>query len=377
MKNSFYLLAIAISASVIVSGCKKDEETPQLPALSVPAKYDTTGFSNNTTTEALVKTNHNSFVAKMKEGRVRAVPADSLNLLFVNGSPSLASLTVADYRTKIQTPGWLTELSKASGNTYTFGNPVPGSEGGVNSNYLFDENGLELGEVIDKGMFAATHYNHAITLLAGTVTPATVDKVVSIFGAHPTFPNTDNSTKAPLIDAFSAKYAARRDKNDGLGLYSQMKYQLTRLKAAVAAGNNYAADKTDAIAKIKLTWEKILAATTINYLHSVISTLSGTNLTDANKASAMHSYAEAVGFLYGLRYTSTTNRKISDTDLDDVLTLMNAPLNATPTSYLFVTDPVNQLPKLTNAINRLKIAYGFSDQEIEDFKQNWVNAQGR
>ena len=64
-------------------------------------------------------------------------------------------------------------------------------------------------------------------------------------------------------------------------------------------------------------------------------------------------------------------------DLWGYLTLLNAPVGGTPQSYLFVTDALNQLPKLQQVIAKLKNLYGFSDQEIEDFKKNWVKEQGR
>ena len=57
--------------------------------------------------------------------------------------------------------------------------------------------------------------------------------------------------------------------------------------------------------------------------------------------------------------------------------LLNAPYNGTPTSYKFATDPANELPKLTTIIGKLQAKYGFSNQQEEDFKNNWVAVQGR
>jgi hypothetical protein len=68
---------------------------------------------------------------------------------------------------------------------------------------------------------------------------------------------------------------------------------------------------------------------------------------------------------------------MSDAEIDELLTLLNAPYNSTPTSYLFVTDAFNELPKLTQVIDKIKVKYGFTTQEIEDFKKNWVVEQGR
>jgi hypothetical protein len=51
---------------------------------------------------------------------------------------------------------------------------------------------------------------------------------------------------------------------------------------------------------------------------------------------------------------------MTDAQIDELLVLLNAPHNGTPTSYKFVMDFSNEYPK-----------------EIEDFKKNWVAEQGR
>jgi hypothetical protein len=71
------------------------------------------------------------------------------------------------------------------------------------------------------------------------------------------------------------------------------------------------------------------------------------------------------------------HKKITDTQIDAILTLLNAPANGTPTSYKFITEPVTELPKLTQIITQLKGIYGFTDAEIEEFKNNWITLQGR
>jgi hypothetical protein len=249
--------------------------------------------------------------------------------------------------------------------------------GGVYGGYLFDANGLEMEQMIDKGLYGAALYNHAITLMSQPLTTATTDQLVSIFGASPEFPNTNNTAKTQNPDRFMALYAARRDKNDGKGLYTQQKANFIKLQAAIKAGSQYKQEQEEALAAIKLTWEKASAATVINYCHAVIATLSSTNPTDAQKGAALHAYSECVGFIHGWRTLPQQHKKITDSQIDAILTLLNAPANGTPTSYKFITAPVSELPKLTQVINQLKAIYGFTDAEIEDFKNNWVVLQGR
>jgi hypothetical protein len=231
--------------------------------------------------------------------------------------------------------------------------------------------------LIDKGQLGSVTYHQAASLLSGAITPETVDQVIALFGANPTFPNTPTATKTPQPDLLMANYAARRDKNDGKGFYSQMKTAFLQLQAAVKAGANYTKERDEAVNNIKITWEKVNASTLINYCHSVVATLSATSPTDAQKAAALHAYGECVGFVHGWRTIPQAQKKITDTQIDELLDLLNAPATGTPTSYKFITDAVNQLPRLTQIINKLKVIYGFTATEIEDFKNNWVAVQGR
>jgi hypothetical protein len=124
-------------------------------------------------------------------------------------------------------------------------------------------------------------------------------------------------------------------------------------------------------------WEKSNAATVINYLHSTTSKLSQTEVSPEDVGSALHAYGEAVGFLHGWRTLPAGERIITDNEIDEILELIYAPQNATATSYRLAQEPFATLPQLGQAIERLQGIYGFSEQEIEDFRKNWVNEQGR
>jgi hypothetical protein len=363
----------AILAVVTLMGCGKDEKEP----LAIPASYDGAAFAANTGTQTAVRSQLEQLVAEIKKGRTSGVVLDftTLHDLFVIGNPSLYAITTPYYRSQIDGAGsWLDELAKASGGAYTPGAPA-GGQGGVYGSYLFDENGLELEQMVEKGLFGAALYNHALALTQDGITLAEVDQMASVFGAPPSFPNTNNAASTPTPDKFLAGYAARRDKNDGNGLYTAIRDNFIKLQAAVKAGDNYKQEQEEALAAILENWEKANAATIINYCHSVISALSATNPTDGQKSGALHSCSEAVGFINGWR--TIAQKTITDAEIDEILTLFNAPLLETPALYKFATDPVNELPKLTQAIDKLKAIYGFSTQDIEDFRKNWVAEQGR
>jgi hypothetical protein len=307
------------------------------------------------------------------------VERNVLEQLFNAGSPSLSDVITNYFKGRIIGDGKIIdELAKASGTTWTPSSPDGSSQGGVYGGYLFDEYGVEQEQLLEKGQFGATHYNHAVALMSGPITLATVDQLVAIFGAKPAFANSgSNNVAAENRDRFMATYGARRDKNDGNGLYAKIKRAFITLQAAVKAGTLYNDERNKALKDIQLIWEKINAATVVNYCHTPISKLSGTSPTDADKSSSLHAIGEAIGFLQGFKTINSNYRKITDAQIDEILVLFNAPANGTASVYKFATDPVNELSKLQQAINKLQTIYGFSAQEIEDFKSNWVNVQNR
>lgn len=368
MKKTYSLTLMAVLV-LIMSACK--DKKP----LDIPEQYISADFDANVVAENNLRAQFDQLVSIAKAGRTTGVFVNRA-VLAQAFSTDLNYATTTYYTGRLNlASGWFDQLSTASGLTWS--PDEVGSLGGTYGGYLFDGYGLELEQLVDKGMYGATLYHYATQLMSGEITPATVDRLVRIYGAHPDFPNTPTILKATNADKFMAGYAARRDKNDGNGLYTQMKTAFITLKAAVEAGDKYNEERDQALEDIQLTWEKINAATVINYCHSVISTMSATSPTDDDKAKALHAYSECVGFIHGWRTIPQDYKRITDAQIDLVLTLLEAPANGTPKSYLFVTDPVNKLPQLQQVIDDLKGVYGFTDAEIEDFKKNWVTEQGR
>ena len=370
---------LTILCSIILTSCGDKTVDVVIPPLSIPTIYESANFTTNAATQIGVGNRLVGITNEAKKGRTTGakVSADSLNFWFTTATPNLKTVSTAYYTGKLEgATGWFAEIAKASGGTYTPSATITGN-GGAFGGYLFDENGLEIEQLIEKGLFGSVLYNHATTLLSGKITAETVDQAIAIFGANPTFPNTPTAAKTAQPDKYMANYAARRDKNDGKGYYSQLKNAFLKLQAAVKGGDNYNKERDEAVAEIKLNWEKVNAATIINYCHAVVATMSATTTTDAQKGSALHAYGECVGFAHGFRTVAASQKKITDAQIDEVLDLLNAPANGTPTSFKFITEPVTQLPRLTQIITKLKAIYGFTDAEIEDFKSNWVSVQGR
>lgn len=371
-RKHFYLAGCALA--LLFTACTEKEKTP----LTIPTTYDAAAFVANTATEEAIGAQLTALVTEVKKGRTTGAILyyNTLSNLYNVGNPSLKSITTPYYAARLDGSGnWLEAVAQASGTGYTPG--VTAGQGGTYGGYLFDENGLEMEQMIEKGLFGAALYHRAVLLMQGALTPATADQLVRIFGAHPDFPNTPTAGKANNPDKFMAGYAARRDNNAGNGLYFQMKQAFIKLQAALKAGDDYRAERDEALVAIRENWEKVNAATVINYCHSVIATLSATNPSDSDKARALHAYGECVGFAHGWRGIPSGYKTITDAEIDEVLALLNAPYNGVPVSYKFATEPLTELPKLLQVIVKLKGIYGFTDQEIEDFKKNWVTEQGR
>jgi hypothetical protein len=375
MKKSIRLIVLLIFYCGFLS-CDKDEKLP----LNIPSSYVSPNFVTNVVAEADLRSQLLTLTSQMKkaENVANKLNLDTLNKYYSsNGNPSLKSITQPYYNNLIQN-GFFQTLVANSQNAY---DPVQGataSNGGVYGGRLLDKRGKEVLQEIEKGLYVAAFYNHFISLSEGNIDSNTVDKMISIYGAHPNFPNTNTSSKTSTPDAFIALYAARRDKNDGNGLYSKTKNQFIKLRAAVVAGTDYKAERDEAISEIKQLMEKSLMATVIHYGYAGVTKLSTTNPPASTISGGLHDFAEAIGFTHGFKAIPQSHRKITDAQVDEVLNLFLAPSNNLEASmYKFVTSGTTELSKISQAQQKLKAIYGFTDVEMEEFKNNWISVQGR
>lgn len=370
-------LSIALLVSILVISCKKDDETKT--PLVVPTTYDTTGFSANVETERNLRTQLSNFAAYIRKGDnvANKLASDSLNYYFTIGTPSLESTTVSYYTNLIENT-WFANIVTASQNSFDITTTPENTVGGVYINRLLDSKGKEMLQETEKGMFAATLYNHLVALSQGTVTAATVDRMLYIYGAHGSFPNTNTAANTTTPDTYIALYTARRDRSaNATGLYRQIKAEFIKLKAAVNAGSDYNQEKNEAISSIKLLVEKALLATVVNYMNSAKTKINKDMPTDAEKIGAIHDLSECVGFVHGFKGIAQSNRKITDAQINQLLTYLNAPAGGSSTMYLFATEPATTIDGLDDARDYVQEIYGFTDAEMTDFNANWISAEGR
>lgn len=366
MKTRIIVMVVLAMATLV--GCK--ESTSPKEPLNVPGTYDTLQFAANASAELLLRTQLSGLTTLMKTGRM---PGTSVDLGALTTAFAPLAEAAGSYGEHVTMA--LNELSKASGGSYDPRRTVAlNGEGGVYGSYLFDETGLEMEQIVEKGLFSAMMYRQAVQLMTPDATAADVDRIVALFGAGLTFPNSD---KASSPDRFSAAYAARRDKNDGKGYYTQIALNVRRAQAAIKAGNEYDDELMAAFGAIRDNWERAIVATAINYMLTSTMTFASTSPSDAALSGALHAYGEAVGFLRGLQAVAPSQRRIGDAVLDDVLAKLRAPMRGEVKPYVFVTTPVTTLPDIEIAIDALASTYGFTSADLVDFRTNWVNQQNR
>jgi hypothetical protein len=346
-----------ISACIIsLSGCTDDGVQP----IEIPTSYDSTGYASATIPEKVLIEAHQDFVNLLKAGRTPGTIVDYPTALV----HMQAHLAESADSLRGSFPILLQELSKASGGTY---DPfaVNQTNGGTYGGYLFDENGLEIEQILDKAAFIGMFYHKTSRL---SITGETSHKFIALYGASPRFSNSNITANSP--DILSASYAARRDKNDGKGLYADFKQNIIAMQAYQKAGSDHTNDLLNKRKMALLAWEKAIMATVVNYCYSAHAKLILTNPTANDNGSALHAVGENIGFITGLKAVS--EKKINNAQIEELLSLLKANKPA-----VFVTDAFTNAPSLLQVIAKIKTFYGFTDQDIEDFKVNWVTTQNR
>lgn len=354
--NQFFSYATSFLLALMMIGCSDDGVQP----IDIPTIYDSNGYANAVLAENVLIKQHQDFVNLLKTGRISGTVVDYSAAL----SGMQAHLNEANDSLKAIFPAYLLELTKASGNTY---DPYAASQtqGGTYGGYLFDENGLEIEQILDKASFFGLFYHKASRM---SITSESTHKLIALFGATPRFSNSDRTTNFP--DILSASYAARRDKNDGNGLYATFKRNVIAMQAHQKAGSEYINETLSDRKSVLLTWEKAILATVVNYCYSAHAKFTMTNPQANDNGAGLHAVGESIGFLGGLK--GIPEKKISNAQVDELLSLLKSNKPA-----VFVTDAFTNAPALLQVVSRIKTIYGFTDQEIEDFKVNWVTTQNR
>jgi hypothetical protein len=215
-----------------------------------------------------------------------------------------------------------------------------------NKKYLVDANGVELAQVIQKGLMGAVFYNQMVDVYLSddkigaavdntTITPGEGtkmehhwDEAFGYFGAPKDFPANKDNLK------FWANYSNQLDAT--LGSNNKLMDAFLKGRAAISAKDM--AGKNAAVSIIREEMERLVAASAIHELNAA-----KTNFADQAKKS--HYLSEAIGFVMSLQFKK--GRVLTTEQQAQVLAKIGTNLHNTT-----VAD-------INEAINILSFAYKF------------------
>ncbi len=311
---------------------KKDNNSCQFEPYSVPATYFFTDENGNPTVYYGGQTDRlnqlSEMVAFMKAGTETQLDAQALKDLFANtndnGNGNFSFSSVKQLKDKCFDldqslfEGWMDSIANASVHfASTASNGQAGTLTTGSSTYLFDANGIEHLQLIEKGLMGAVFMYQALNVYFGegkmsadnttAVDPANGkyytamehhwDEAFGYFGVEPTFPAT-------VPTSFWGKYSNAQ--NETLDCNTDMMSNFLMGRAALSA--NVLTDRDAAIAAIRTEWESISAYQAMSYLDQALTYFGNDN------AKFLHVLSEAYAFSWNLRYAPEETRRMTPTE---------------------------------------------------------------
>lgn len=317
----FKAVTLAVFVALSVTSCNQNEEAVEL---EVPSTYEFTRDGSSTVnysgqTERLdMMAQITTYLKTSNTVGATALDANTLKDMFRNENApfsqtygkNLASKCFATDTTfflQLLEDAATASLATGTASNGTAGVLVQGSSDPT-VGYRVDENGIELTQVIEKGLMGAVFYYQAMEVYLSGERMSTVgnsdlaegenytnmehyfDEAFGYFGAPVDFPST-----ATLEDArFWAKYCNTRNEKLYSGINNEITTAFRTARAAISAKEYEARD--EAIQTIMQKWSIVIAASAVDYLNQALST-SGTA-----EYKRHHVMSEAIGFMLALKY---------------------------------------------------------------------------
>ncbi|MDN4165296.1 DUF4856 domain-containing protein [Cytophagales bacterium LB-30] len=336
-----YLL---IAATLFVASCTPEEESPK-NEYEIPTTYN---FENVDYSGQSARIQMLDSLGKLmrtsREGN--AVSFSDLEAIYKNTSGTLFGSDKQLFDKTFEGDrqmflDWMQDLATISA-TGVAGEP---GVAGVDGSYLFDSNGVELEQVIMKGLMGAVLYYQATTIYLGldkmnvdneTVEPGKGtamehhwDESFGYWGVPTDFPSNTEGIK------FFGSYSNQRNEQIGTNQALMDAY----LKGRAAISNKDMAARDEAIDAVRANWELIVAANVIHYINGTLANI-------GDRPTRNHQWSEGYGFLLSLKYND--ERKISLADWQTAMENMGTSPDA-----LEVNDP-----NLLAVKNTLSTIYG-------------------
>jgi hypothetical protein len=360
MKQYVLLLGLLLSL-IFVWGCQEDD-APMVPTYEVPTTYDfeNVDYSGQTQRLAMLLEMKNYLASANTTGV--GLDANRLQAMFENGETADwagnydASRQLKDKTQENQAAIFedlFQQIAVASSSDQ------PGSEGqaGVvvstdgTKQYLLDEHGVEIAQLIEKGLMGACFYYQAATVYLGedrmnadnedvepgrgTAMEHHWDEAFGYWGVPTDFPsNTDGLF-------FWGVYTNRRDPL----IDCNQPLMDAFLEGRAAISNDDLTTRDEAIVDIRREWEEVVAATAVNYLNTAMN-----NFDDM--AIRAHALSEGVAFLYSLQFNP--EKRITNDQVSSILELMGG-----SNDYLNQNFYQVNMTDLQTARDQIAAIYGF------------------
>jgi hypothetical protein len=358
MKRINLLAAAALSLSLIVSSCKKDNDAPatQAPAYTVPTTYNFSNvdYSGSRTRLGMVA----EIETEMNKGQTAGTVVDARKLknMFANtGSPftnaayNTSGLQIKDQcfpASQADVEAFMDSFARASTST------VPASDGvaGVGTSTdgtkhsLLSANGFNYRQVFSKSIMVAliTYQidaamqqvinnsvdNNIVVPGSGTAMEHLWDQAFGYWDVPVDFPTNKTGVK------YFGNYSSQVDS----GLHCNATLMNAFLKGRAAISNKDMATASAQATIIMNTFDQMIAGAAIHELHET----KGHFTDDASRNGTV---SESWGFVNAMKYNP--KRKITDGQINTLLALYGKDLYN------------NSLADIDNIINQISSIYGF------------------
>ena len=335
---------LALAFVFLFQSCKIEQTNDY----TVPTTYtfDSVDYSGQTTRLAMLT----ELSTEMKKGNTSGVTlsATLLKDMYANTNSPFTTAALNTSGKKLKDKTFATEQSIIEGylDAHAFASQSvdAGSNGtaGVvqvgTAKYLFDENGIEYTQLVEKGLFGSLiHYQIAAVYLGDDKMGTQValadrkhhwDEAFGYFGVPTDFPTNTTDIK------FIGKYC--NDRNALLGTNTAI--MKAYLKGRAALNNSDETTVTIQIAIIRENIEKVLASTAIHYINEALANVS-------NDAVRNHTLSEGIAFARALKFSP--DKKITNTQQSQLETYFS-------TNFYTVSTT-----GLQSAKNLISSVYGF------------------
>lgn len=354
MKYSIFL-SILCTGIISLTACQKN--TKKNYTIPTTYNFDNVDYSDQTTRISMLK----ELANYAKSANVAGAPALSstamINMYTNTNAPfSTAALNISVKQLKDKTDPivqnnfetYLTALAAASQHTNQL---AADGQAGITStsdgskSYLLNANGMELAQLIEKGIASACFYyqatvihlgennmnvdNKAIIAGKGTSMEHHWDESFGYWGAPIDFPSNNQNLE------LWAKYFNKV--NAVLGCNSKVMNAYLKGRAAISA-QDY--DTRDAMrSSIKANWEVVLAAVGISYLNDA-------KKNQAEPALYFHYLTEAYAFIMGLKYGAS--QTLSDANVNNLLQQLAG--SANPLQANLYETKIQDIDNIINAL---------------------------